>query len=55
MVPIIKFQTKPNAFVLTDLDFFDKMFVEIRVLCGTCIIEMWLYQRIAQQSTHREA
>ena len=37
MVSIIKFKTKPNAFVLADLDFLDKMFVEVRVSCGACV------------------
>ena len=47
MVSIFKFQTKPNAFVLVDLDFFDKKFVEVRVPPGACVIKMWLYQCIA--------
>ena len=33
MISVIKFQTKPNAFVLADLEYFDKTFVEIRVPC----------------------
>ena len=33
MISVIKFQTKPNAFVLADLEYFDKTFVKIRVPC----------------------
>ena len=33
MISVIKFQTKPNAFVLADLEYFDKTFVEVRVPC----------------------
>ena len=45
MVSIIKSQTKPNAFVLTDLDVFT--FVEVRVPPREArIIEMRLYQRV---------
>ena len=47
MISIIKFQKIPYAFVLDDLEFFYKKFVEVRVPRGACIIEMWLYQRIA--------
>ena len=46
MISVIKFQTKPNAFVLADLEYFDRTFVEVRVSRGACISEMWLYQRI---------
>ena len=35
------------AFLLTDLDFFDKTFVEVRIPRSTCVIKMWLYQGIA--------
>ena len=31
MISFIKFQTKPNAFVLADLEYFEKTFVEVRV------------------------
>ena len=43
----LSFETKPNAFVLTDLDFFYKTFVEVRIPRSTCVIKMWLYQGIA--------